>query len=733
VSNSFLSVIGGVGSLLRQQAGFFFLNNGTIMKQHTFSFRKNSTYMLAFLLLFLTGMLVNSTPMYGQQTNLDNTGANNLTNSGTIRIKNGQVKAMPDSIGGRVEFKAKVETQTQNVPNIIYNQLEVSGKALKSVDALSNSLGQTNPLITYDSLVIIDSTSFFVDRQSVSARSWLKNTAKAFGSKYIIMEGTQKQTIEGNGQFDLLGLNNSEGATVVNGGGFTVKKELLLNDGKFENSQQNNLTIGDSAIIIRNTGEIVSAPIFEKTSNVRYINQNALITGEELPLDTLVLQKMSVENTGSVTLNRSVTVNDSLRLQSNIYTYFVPDTTTYVLTYTSEKHPEFTSIDAEVAGSMKRTKFSDSTVFNNRFTYVVFDNPIERTKFSSMLVTVKPNQFHTFPLGNQKIKRTFAIEVLDGSNKVLSNAITYTFGYGWKHRMSDPIMNEDNNLNPFESLRLQNWTGNIWGPLVTSEIPKLDPSGWGFSRTTNIQQTGFFAIGLDVAKAAQLAVKFFIEGPFRNGSMAMDLRETNLVPNKPPAMYPYTLDPLYNVTFVNSVPDSVVDWVVIELRDDNITPDPAKSIYRTGFLRVDGKVVDLNGQPIVIINFDDTRYYVAVHHRNHLAVTTSNSFLLFQPGNTTNQIPIIDIDLTTGQGIFGGNSTMKPLQRDEFTGALIFGLYSGDVNGDRSIDKADFDLIWQSHNIEGYFGVDTDLNGISITKDFNVSWNNRYKTSLVKP
>ncbi len=703
------------------------------MKQHSFSLSKTTKELLVLLFVSLSCMVVDITPLFAQGVNLDNTGATNLTNTGTIRIKNGQVKALPDSIGGRVEFKAKVETQTQRVPTIIYNQLEVSGKAQKSVEALPNSLGQNNPLITKDSLVIIDSTTFSVDQQYVSARSWLKNTAKAIGSKYIMMEGTAKQTVEGNGEFDLLGLNNSEGATVVNGGGFKVKKELLLNEGALENSQQNNLTIGDSATIIRNIGSIQSAPIFEKTANVRYINQNPLITGEELPVDTLVLQKLSVENTGSITLNRSVTVNDSLRLQSNIFTYFVPDTTTYVLTYTSDKHPQFTTQDAEIAGSMKRTKLTDSTVFNNRYTYIVFENPAERLKFASMKITTKPNQFHIFPLGDQKIKRTFAIEVLDGSNQILSNAITYTFGYGWKHRMTDPIMNEDNNLNPFESLRLQNWTGNIWGPLPTSEVPKLDPSGWGYSVTRNMQQTGFFAVGLDIAKAAQLAVKFYLEGPYRNGSMALDLRENNTVPTRPPNIYPYNLDPLYSVTFVNSVPDSVVDWVVIELRNDNVTPDPAKSIYRTGFLRYDGKVVDLNGQPIVIINFDETRYFVAVHHRNHLAVTTSNSFLLFQQGGNQTQIPIINVDLTNGQGIFGGNSSLKPIDRDELTGALIFGLYSGDVNGDRSIDKADFDLIWQSHNIEGYFNVDTDLNGISITKDFNVSWNNRYKTSLVKP
>ncbi|MBL8004333.1 MAG: hypothetical protein JNL36_04460 [Candidatus Kapabacteria bacterium] len=703
------------------------------MKQHSFSLSKTTKELLVLLFVSLSCMVVDSTPLFAQGTNLDNTGAKNLTNSGTIRIKNGQVKALPDSIGGRVEFKAKVETQTQRVPTIIFNQLEVSGKAQKSVEALPNSLGQNNPLITRDSLVIIDSTTFSVDQQYVSARSWLKNTAKAIGSKYIMMEGTAKQTVEGNGEFDLLGLNNSEGAAVVNGGGFKVKKELLLNEGALQNSQQNNLTIGDSATIIRNIGSIESAPIFEKTANVRYINQNPLITGEELPVDTLVLQKLSVENTGSITLNRSVTVNDSLRLQSNIFTYFVPDTTTYVLTYTSENHPQFTTQDAEVAGSMKRTKLTDSTVFNNRYTYIIFENPAERLKFASMKITSKPNQFHIFPLGDQKIKRTFAIEVLDGSNQILSNAITYTFGYGWKHRMADPIMNEDNNLNPFESLRLQNWTGNIWGPLPTSEVPKLDPSGWGYSVTRNMQQTGFFAVGLDIAKAAQLAVKFYLEGPYRNGSMALDLRENNTVPKRPPNIYPYNLDPLYSVTFVNNVPDSVVDWVVIELRNDNVAPDPAKSIYRTGFLRYDGKVVDLNGQPIVIINFDETRYFVAVHHRNHLAVTTSNSFLLFQQGGNQTQIPIINVDLTNGQGIFGGNSSLKPIDRDELTGALIFGLYSGDVNGDRSIDKADFDLIWQSHNIEGYFNVDTDLNGISITKDFNVSWNNRYKTSLVKP
>ena len=68
----------------------------------------------------------------------------------------------------------------------------------------------------------------------------------------------------------------------------------------------------------------------------------------------------------------------------------------------------------------------------------------------------------------------------------------------------------------------------------------------------------------------------------------------------------------------------IVDWVFIELRSAN---DPANVIStRSALLRSDGRVVNIEGQNIIDFGTDIPieNYHVAVRHRNHLGVMTSN-------------------------------------------------------------------------------------------------------------
>jgi hypothetical protein len=111
-----------------------------------------------------------------------------------------------------------------------------------------------------------------------------------------------------------------------------------------------------------------------------------------------------------------------------------------------------------------------------------------------------------------------------------------------------------------------------------------------------------------------------------------------------------------------------------------------------------------------------------VRHRNHLAVITEDKVLV----DRSNLGYVVD--LTTGVGLLGGAASQKLI--GTFNGRRWFGLVAGEVEGADDIARSDYNLIWDARNLEGYLITDTDLNGIVTTRDVNVSWNNRERSSV---
>lgn len=123
----------------------------------------------------------------------------------------------------------------------------------------------------------------------------------------------------------------------------------------------------------------------------------------------------------------------------------------------------------------------------------------------------------------------------------------------------------------------------------------------------------------------------WLEGPFdvNSGLMRDDLRTTWL-----PLIEPYTdlgYDHIHSggetttpsVLAYSSGGGAVVDWVFLELRDKN---DPTLVLAtRSALIRRDGMITDVDGVSPVRFKAPSNSYYVAVHHRNHLAAMTSNT------------------------------------------------------------------------------------------------------------
>ncbi|MCX7880799.1 MAG: hypothetical protein N2517_09085, partial [Ignavibacteria bacterium] len=238
-------------------------------------------------------------------------------------------------------------------------------------------------------------------------------------------------------------------------------------------------------------------------------------------------------------------------------------------------------------------------------------------------------------------------------------------------------------------------------------------------------RSGDFAFGYSFRYPMAFQARVFLEGAWRNNGMTNDLQVKNLIPQTPPDVFPYNRDPERAKIIVSQIPDSVVDWVVVEFRR---TLNDLRPIVYTAFLKTDGRIVGRNGEfPISDANvkFDTgvSSYYVAILHRNHLAIVTEEKIDLIRK-------PIMAIiDFSKPEIVMGRENALKPLARTRE--GILFGMLAGEVNGDGLIDNFDQDRIWIERDFEGYILWDVNLDGIVTTRDLNYSINNRGRRSFV--
>ncbi len=651
-----------------------------------------------------------------------------IENKGTIRFTSaGNVLGMPDTIGGRVEFTDNDAAKLQIIPNVTYHQLMVSGRTPRFVDSVWN-IGGYNPLRTLDSLVFRNQALVIADSVEVHAKATVANDAEVWGRKDVVLNAeTNSQNLEGTGQFTRVKIENPHGVDVTRGGGFVINHKLELRKGELRNNSGNNFDVGDSVLIIRHVeGSISYAPGFRgKHITIRYVGDGSITTGPEVPKDSSVLKNLYVETTQGIILSDSVTVNDTLYLVSNINTE--PDSLNrYVLTHADVDNPIFANTGAEVIGSFRRTNLRfDGTqnIFNNIHTYALFTDSASSGGVRKLTFRVKPRTYPPFFQGDLKVRRFIQIRAQDVNYDPVDQNFQMTTGYGWRVAMSEPV-DETNGLN-IPELILQRWTGNEWFDITNSREPTVDSvDKWAFS-FAEVLRTGDFAIGMPGGYQLAINSRVWLEGPYRYGSMAQDLRVKGLVPKTPPDMYPYNLDPNRQIIQVNQIPDSVVDWIVLEFRPSF---NSGQRYYRTCFIRSDGRIVDMDGTSPVLLSrggIDSGEYFVAVHHRNHLAVITEDKVGIYP--ETVQRV----LDFSQPSLLMGRNSALKPIDIDD-DGAPVFGMIGGDINGDGKIDKQDQIGVWEDRDYENlYLNTDAIMSGHVTTRDFNIPWNNRGRFTLV--
>ena len=210
--------------------------------------------------------------------------------------------------------------------------------------------------------------------------------------------------------------------------------------------------------------------------------------------------------------------------------------------------------------------------------------------------------------------------------------------------------------------------------------------------------------------------KALLEGPYDAGTNLMSgaLRSAGLVP----LTEPYSGMGYAHVgggggeTISASVlgitgPASVVDWVVIELRNKN----NSASILAThsALLLRNGNIVGTDGTSDVSFGLPADNYFIAIRHRNHLGVMTMNAQALSATAT------LKDFSSTSLQ-LYGTTAAAKTI-----AGKLC--LYAGDANmngtlkytnanNDRDLVLSRIGGVVPTNTVNGYYMEDVNLDGV---------------------
>ena len=315
----------------------------------------------------------------------------------------------------------------------------------------------------------------------------------------------------------------------------------------------------------------------------------------------------------------------------------------------------------------------------------------------------------------------YALTIADADGTTAQGEITIS-GDGPIHIFPTLIHTANNNDNGSISLSISGGNGNYaiqWDDgqttatatnlgVGTHSVEVFDSNG--------CSQTAEFFIGQE---AVPVTLNVFLQGAYNNtnGLMNDGMREKFLLP---------TLDPYLNTyqaatgAFDVTGNDAIVDWLLIELRDD-ATPDIVQYV-RPVLLQRDGDIVDVDG--VSTPQFEGLRHglcHMVIRHRNHMPIMSVNPFLLTDAGLIYN---FSTQNSYTGVAGFG----------QYLTDNNVWVMYSGDATQNYEITGPD-KAIWVPENGKFliYSSADYNLDGDINGSDKNFWFNNNGISSRVPP
>ena len=218
----------------------------------------------------------------------------------------------------------------------------------------------------------------------------------------------------------------------------------------------------------------------------------------------------------------------------------------------------------------------------------------------------------------------------------------------------------------------------------------LDASAWGLANNGGyyIELLGQNLTG-SISHAAPnvfldrcgiVDVRVLLQGPYNTvtGKMNTSLRAAGSLPLN----QPYNVPPFnYSGTeHVSSFPDSIVDWVLVELRDMNNNTLIIQK--RAGLLSKSGVVLETDMTTGLYFSSAESlaSYYIVVLHRNHMPIMSGLSVAL---PNT--RLPYNFTNLSVTQPYLHNNPRPAELELGN-TGSGKYGMIAGDVNANKILN-----------------------------------------------
>lgn len=215
---------------------------------------------------------------------------------------------------------------------------------------------------------------------------------------------------------------------------------------------------------------------------------------------------------------------------------------------------------------------------------------------------------------------------------------------------------------------------------------------------------------------AVVKIKLFLEGnyDYEQQEMNTNLTDNNLLPIE----QPFNNSPFFydGSETIEDLPDQVVDWVLLQLRDEN---DMTTVLDQKAVLvKKNGLLIDIEGnEELLFNNLPVGNYYIAIFHRSHLPIVSQIPHLF------NDSAPLYDF--TSSESAAMGTAQQKVKQN-------VSMMNVGDFDGNGVINSQDFNL-WKQNSaaINVYLPADADGNGIINNQDFNLWKTNRSKIGVI--
>jgi hypothetical protein len=261
------------------------------------------------------------------------------------------------------------------------------------------------------------------------------------------------------------------------------------------------------------------------------------------------------------------------------------------------------------------------------------------------------------------------------------------------------------------------YAGGTDTPLTFYDIGQTCESASGiapFSVLYDIPQSTYYKNGLvGIGSTPVLNVKAFLQGPYSSGAMTTNLNTQSVIP----LTQPYSGSPwnYAGTESVTSIPAGVTDWVLVDIRTGTAA---STQIQRQAlFIKSNGQIVGLDGSSLPLLTgVSPGNYYVVIRHRFHLAIMSASAIPL-STGSA-----MYDFSTAQAQSYGGGIKSI---------GTGVWGMISGDANGDNTIQGSDYTIYRSLAGSSGYLRADFNMDGTVQGSDYTIYRGNAGSSSTI--